>query len=324
MIITQKYNSAADIDPEFIPDLEKLLSDCVPSFEMIKQNEQKADDSTHFAYYLFFGQKTNAPIGFAQININIEKDKSKKTFFSRFKKKPLEMATLNWSMPGCLKEGIIFDPQYIQHACPKAQSIFEEYQQREDVKEQELLFSSAYTDLTKLTQESSSDFVAESLVKNRDSYQDYMQSLSSNSQKDIRSAWKEKKANSPGDYEHFKEAFAYKTEGSDQYKNWKSETKVQTYLELGCPIEYLTVENKDKVLAMVFFFEGRSGNAFYDIIFSEISDLAGHQLAILKFFEKNQLHRLHYLGEKKVAGELIDLGFTKREQFRVKAQKVLQ
>ena len=58
MIITQKYNSAADIDPEFIPDLEKLLSDCVPSFEMIKQNEQKADDSTHFAYYLFFGQKS--------------------------------------------------------------------------------------------------------------------------------------------------------------------------------------------------------------------------------------------------------------------------
>lgn len=323
MIITQKYNSATEIDPEFIPDLEVLLSDCVPSFEMIKRYETNAPENTHFAYYLFFGQKTNAPIGFAQIKIHQQERPSTKSFLDRLTKKKEQKAALEWSMPGSLKEGLVFDPQYIQHACPKAIDIFKEYQERDDVEAQQILFSSAYEGLTQAQpdQELESFSIAETLVKNRDSYQDYISHLPKEVSKEIKEGWKSVRKLSLSEYDHFKEAFAYKSQGSEQYRTLKRMEPIATYLELDCPMEFLTIENDDEVLALTVFFEGKNGNAFYDVIFSQGNEATSHQMAIMRFFEREHLYRLHYLGDNPMTQNLIGCGFTRREQLKVKVKK---
>lgn len=323
MIITQKYNSATEIDPEFIPDLESLLSDCIPSFEMIKKYENKAPENTHFAYYLFFGQKTNAPIGFAQIKIHQNERLSKKNFFDRLIKRKQQKAELDWSMPGSLKEGLVFDPQYIQYACPKARDIFQEYQERDDVETQQILFSTAYEGLTEAdpNQTLESLSIAETLVKNKDSYQSYLSSLSSDISQSIKSSWKALRELKLSDYEYFKEAFAYKSKGAEQYRTLKKTEPVATYLELDCPMEFLTIENEEEVLALTVFFEGKNGHAFYDVILSESGTMASHQMAIMRFFEREHLNKLHYLGDEPISQNLIGCGFTKRSQFKVKIQK---
>jgi hypothetical protein len=82
MLMTQKYHSANEIDPEFIPELEGLLSHCVPSFELIKTFEKDAPEHTTFHYYLFFSDKHNGPVGFTQVAIEnkFQKQKSMRIF----------------------------------------------------------------------------------------------------------------------------------------------------------------------------------------------------------------------------------------------------
>ena len=272
---------------------------------------------------MFFGQKTNAPIGFASIKINQEERPSKKSFLDKLRKKKEQKAKLDWTMPGSLKEGLVFDPQYIQHACPKALAIFNEYQQREDVEGQKILFSTAYQGLTQTQQNQvlESFSIAETLIKNKDSYQEYLGSLSSEKMAEIKEGWKSIRQYNLADHTHFKEAFAYKSKGAEQYKKLKSSEPVATYLQLDCPMEFLTIENENEVLALTIFFEGKNGNAFYDVVLSNAGVTASHQLAIMRFFEREHLHRLHYLGDEPISNSLIGCGFTQREQFRVSVEK---
>lgn len=325
MIITQKYNSAKDIDVEFIPELEELLCDCVPSFDLIKKYEEDAPENTHFAYYLFFGQQTNAPIGFAQLEI--EDKPTKPSLFEKVLRKKKPQAKIKWFIPGSLKEGLIFNPKYIQNACQKAKKIFMEYQSRDDIQEQELVFSSAYQSMeqieTPAEKEQKHFEVAETLIKNKPHYQAYFESLPESLQTEIKQGWREihQQKLSMGDYARFKECFEYKEKGSEQYRTLKKNLNVLKYLALDSQIEFITLENDNEVQALVFFFEGKNGNCFYDIIQCNTSEAVAHQLAIVKFFDRDHLNRLHALGDYSDLDYLFSLGFTKREQYHLRFKK---
>lgn len=328
--MTQKYNSAYEIDPEFIPDLEELLCDCMPSFELIKRHEKNAQEHINFAYYLFFGHKTNSPIGFAQIEIEREPTDNKKSFLKTFISKKKDLGTkIRWKIPGSHNEGLVFSPQYIQQAKKKAEKIFNEYQQRDDIDFQEVIFSKAYEDLEsiqiKAFKEKKQNRIADTLIKSSASYQEYFEKINSSVQNVIKNSWKviHQGRFNLGQYDHYKECFAYKTQGAEQLAELKHHQKIQHYLDMTQSIRFITIENESKVNALVFFFEGKQGNCFYDIIFADdhLPEAIPHQLAIMEFFERENVHRLHYLGIKSKASHLLELGFVPREQIHLFLKK---
>jgi hypothetical protein len=329
MMITQKYHSALDIDPEFIPSLEKLLSDCVPSFEWIKNYETASPKETNFTYYLFFGSKHNRPVGFAQIAIEQSKaHKSKESFIKKFFNKTAEkIKKANWQMPGSLKEGVIFDPMYSKLAIEKTEKIFNEFSKREDIQLQSLRFSKAYADISNTVGFKSNlkneKTIPDTLVKNQASYEDYLNSLSTEVKSEIQSNWKSVHKNKLklGEYTNFKEVFAYRENGAATYKSLKTDSKISKYIKEDS--QYLTIENEESILAILFFIKGHGHHSFFDFIKlnDELDDILLNQYAIMKFYEKEDSNRLHLLLSKDNLELFKKQGFTTRDQIELSIVK---
>lgn len=333
MIITQKYNTVKDIDKEFIPSLEELLSNSIPTFQYITNHEENAPDDINFAYYLFFGNQTNAPIGFAQLEMKNEKLIKPKFLKRIFKKKEEEQQyekSVRWTIPGSLKEGLVFKPQYIKHATKTAALIVKDLIEREDILSQEVLCSEAYNEIrtrhqlenSKLTQRSTPD----TLIKNQSDYQGFLSSLKDDIQLEIKKGWREVQKDlnfKLGEYDSFKTSFEYKKNGAAQYKHLKNNPLLKSYLQEGTQVEFLTLETSEELKALIIFVYGNNGNAFYDIILqdTEVPKAIPHQMAIIKFYEAQDANRLHFAGEIAQASELISLGYTIREQFLLSIQK---
>ena len=332
MIITQKFNSAFDIDSEFIPVLDELLSSCVPKFELIQSYEKNAPENIHFAYYLFFGNKTNAPIGFAQLHIE-NKLESKPSFLNRFfKKKTVEESdsTIEWKIPGSLGEGIIFDPMYIKHATEKTESIFNEYLARKDVKIQNIVFSEAYLGFNKFRESmpnSTNHLISVGHFRKKvNSYQSYLESLGSDQHQSIKNEWKSIQKilqYQMGEFPNFKEIFQYKSEGRIQYKELKDLFPIKKYINSTIETTYLTLESKERVHLIIAFTNGVGHNAFYEVLYIDntIPENIIHQLAFIKFFEMPDLDKLHILLNTFNYNHLISLGFTDVKQTKVSITK---
>ncbi len=325
MLITQKYNSANDIDPEFIPALEELLAEHVPCFQVIKNYEKVAKENINFTYYLFFGPSTNTPIGYAQAEIEIKPDREPSFFQKIFNKKsPINsgISKLSWTSPGVYREGIIFSPQFIRYAGDKTSLILNEYFKREDVREQKIRFSESlslancFKDLkAKTTPSTSLGF----LLKNKNSYQEFIEDLSFDLKKNIQADWKFIMKNlglELKEYKSFKEVFQYKSDGASQYKELKRSPKVidLAYIENEC--EFLTLESTNRVEAIVSFSIGKGKNAFYDILLvgDNIPENIPLQMALMKFFENDDLHKLHSLVPVTDPKEHLAMGFCERRQ----------
>lgn len=336
MLMTQKFNSVNEIDKEFIPSLETLLSNNIPSFEFIRNYEENAPEDITFAYYLFFGNQTNAPIGFAQLELKNEKEIKQSLFKKILKKDPVQEQyekSVKWNIPGSLTEGVVFEPRYLKHAKEATEKVFNELFEREDILSQELRYSQAYQELQNISEADTIIFnqseVAESLIKNQPDYQSFIFSLPQETREDIKSAWKilQKELQlKMGDYQSFKESFAYKTEGAKQYKELKNNPVVKKYLNDDCEAHFLTLESTEKIEALIIFSFGAAGNGFYEIIFvnDHIPLEIPHQLAIIKFYESHNCERLHYTGDIAAVKFLKPLGFTVRGQYFLSANRPKQ
>jgi len=336
MIITQKFNSAENIDKEFIPSLEELLSECVPNFDVIKSHELNADENKNFTYYLFFGNQTNAPIGFAQLEITKDKESKNNFLKSIFKKKNTITVNKNeksvsWAIPGCLKEGIIFDPQYSKYAGEKTVQIFNEFLEREDVHSQQMRFSGAYGEIQSHFKnahiKNQDDVIIDTLIKNRGSYQEFINCLSERVQKQIKASWRfvqRELSYKMGEYDTLKEAFNYKDKGVEQYKAFKDHPTLKKYNSENAQVSFLTLETNYEVKCIILFVKGSGIHGFYDVINIDemIPEIIPHQIAIMKFFENENCNRLHFLGETGEHDFFLELGFTYRKQHVVVAQKI--
>lgn len=311
-----------DIDPEFIPSLEKLLSDCVPSFEWIKDFEQNSPEDTHFTYYLFFGNKHNAPVGFAQISIEQNKS-NKESFFKRlFNKSTDKIKKANWQMPGSLREGVIFEPMYSKMAIDKTQNIFNEFSLRDDIQLQSLRFSKAYAELSQTIGFNSNikeeKLALDTLVKNQASYEEYLNSLNSTTTKKLKENWKQAYKNKFqfDEFSNLKAIFSYRKDQSDIYKKLKKDKEINTYLKENT--QFLTIESNKKVLGIVFYIQGHGHHSFYDFInLSDLENCLLHQVAIMKFYELESANRLHFLNFQKDLELCAEMGFTTRQQIEL-------
>ena len=355
MILTQRYNSVNEIDAGLIPSIERLLSDCIPNFSVLKNYEANTSEDTKFSYFLFFGNQSNAPIGFAQVEI-IKGAKIKHSFFKRFgKKEDIDQQyekSITWKIPGSLNEGIIFEPTYIKHAHQTAETIFQDFFEREDVINQTLVSSTAYMDKNifvanqadklepkkKLKHNHKLVTIADTLVKGEESYQVFFESLPKKIASSIKSDWKKLQIElqfKMGTYHSFKECFEYKKEGPSQYKKLKKHPKVVEFLKDESKLVYLTFETSAEIKAFIIYAIGSSGNAFYDVIldddvlaYQDIPKSLLHQIAIIQFYECDVSQRLHLLNpelaniENTSSSQLLDLGFTKREQFSLSMAKL--
>lgn len=328
MLITQKYHSAQDIDPEFIPTLEQLLSDCVPSFEWLKDYEKEAPKNVYFNYYLFFSHKTNAPIGFAQVAIKKEST-PKSSIFAKFNKKAQQKSKeANWIVPGSFQEAIVFNPSYKSVGLTKATHIFQEFEQREDIKGQTIRFGQAYRELPNQLhskiQKQTEIIVPDTLVKNQEDYQNYIHSLPETMRMEIMKNWKQlhKLSLKLDENDEFKEIFAYKNQGAKLYKELKQNPKVKKYIKLNT--KYFTIESNKQLLGIVFLIKGYGHHYFYDFIQLEenLDQTVFHQIAIMNFYEEEKSNRLHLLFQPTNHQYFTDVGFTFRKQIEMTYKNV--
>ncbi len=334
MIISQKFNSIHQIDPEFIPSLEELLSDKIPHFKVLEDYEKNAPEDISFAYYLFFGDRTNSPIGFAQLELKNGKPIKRPFLKKIFKKDPIENQfekTVTWSIPGQSKEGILFNPRFINSFEEGIKQILVELKEREDIIEQKIFFSQAYSKIKDITQRPvlSHSTVPDVLIKNKSDYQEFYQSLDLKIQKDIKLAWKKvyrELGLEMQTFESFKHCFQYKAEGPKQYKELKSHPILNKYKNEESNIKYITLESKLATKVLLLFIEGTLGNTFYDVIYldNEIPTLIVHQLACMKFYETESASKLHFLGDTSEDPHLINIGYTTKEITHINIPRTLQ
>lgn len=335
MIITQKFNSVDEIDPEFIPSLEELLCEHIPHFEIIRKYEKTRNNETRFNYFLFFGNQTNSPIGFAQIEVEKDRD-HKETFLERFigrkniLKPDVNENHVRWVIPGSLREGVVFNPKYIRHAAKKASKIFTDFLSRKDVHTQELSFSTAYEDLAISLDESytekRSERVYDALMKNMSSYGEFLEHLPAKVNLKIKQAWKTAQKSQTlkmGDYQEFREIFEYKKNGALQYKGLKHHPALDLYFSSESRTKFMTFEDSADVHSIVIYLKGVSGHSFYDIfqIKDSVPDQLLHQQAIIQFFEDESASKLHFLGKHETQENLEELGFTLKNQIYLKMKK---
>lgn len=323
MIITQKYHSAQDIDSEFIPSLEELLSDCVPSFEWLKEHELSAAENIHFNYYLFFGDKHNAPIGFAQVAIEQDR-RAQNIFFKNFNKKKNEkIKKANWLVPGSFKEAIVFEPRYKNMAIMKASNIFDEFLNRDDINGQTLRFGQAYSELPEKfhghLQSSNEKIIPDTLVKNQAGYKEYLDSLKTQTKNEIVNNWRSLHTRSfiLDENNIFKEIFAYKNDGAKVYKRLRNDKRIRKYLKLNTT--FYTLEKDKCLLGIVFLIKGTGHHYFYDFVLlsDNINPSVLHQMAIMNFYEREDSDRLHLLFEPTDHTYFTQVGFTFRKQIEL-------
>ena len=300
MILTQKYHSLLEIDPEFIPGLEALFIDYAPSFEWFKNFESNAPQSTHFTYYLFFGDRNNVPIGFAQVAISpcVQVRPWYRKFFNTSSKKQL-----NWWTPTSSCEGVIVDPFYSKKAIDKTKDIILGYFDRSEIEQQSLTLSSAYDEINKdqqmeLRSKKYAKKIANTLVKNGNSYENYLEQQSEQTRKLTQKNWKMLYSTMNieiGDFSSFKAIFEYRSNGANLYKNLKKDQEITPYLSE--KTTYVTFEKEKEIQAILFLVQGQRNHYFFDwkIFNSKITAQMMIQLAILKFYEINHATHLHPL-----------------------------
>lgn len=343
MIITQKYHSSQEIDPEFIEPLEELMREHAPSLEWIRLKEKLSSENIHYSYYLFFGDTKNSPVGFAQVSIKNEAGDSEPSTTLSPIKKLFRKSGLNkapktrtkeivWSSPTSSKEGVVFEPAFLKGGLAKTAEIVEEYNKREEVLRQELMVGDEIFGNAKLlpAPELNRESIVNCLVKNRPNYQEYINALPPEAQREIKKIWKDAYRDQSwrvGEYEHFKECFEYKKNGSKQYKELRKDSKLAPYIRMADL--FLTFESPDEVFAFVFVFHGRPGQIFFKP-FSLSETLSGQsnieklliQAAVMRFYEDAQSSKLRFLEPTPYTRALADWGFTRKSVHTLETKSI--
>lgn len=317
MLITQKYHSAFEIDQEFIPSLEELLKDMIPSFEWIKFQEEQTPEDVHFAYYLFFGNEHNSPVGYAQACIHNKESHS--SLVGKFLGQKKREKSLIWSMFGENYQGVVFEPKYSKEGLQSTKALVKEYNERKDINFHFLKIDKR--DSQELSSigaiKTQSEILIDGLIKNQDSYQDYLSSLSPIVQKHIKNLWKDLYQDESfkiGHYTQFKDCFAYKSNGLSQYNEYKNHPRLDIYKKF--TDHFYTLETSEEVKALIFFIVGKADHVFCDFVAlnGEIDKDLLIQSSILNFYDHRDWSQLHFLNQSREVNRFKDLGVRVKNQ----------
>lgn len=328
MLIVQKFHSIHEIDPEFIPSLELLLQEEVPSFKGLVEKHDNAPAEDVFTYFLFFGPTQNSPIGFAQLCLHSlpgnELISWQKKFFKFWDKDHLHWKQLTWKVANGNTGLFVFDPRFARTGKEKIQELMKEYEARPEIKSQEVYYIKGLQDYQSTWGEcpvkwSKDHYVLEPMVKASKTYQDYLAGLNHDVSKQIKHSWKtlhQKSQVELGDYPSAK----------DTPKTFPVEEKIlKEWDKLGAQI--LTFEKDLKILGCLLVLKGKNGNIFFEPFPFEpqgeeaiVPDELYTQYALLKFFEMPEARKCHMLkfGTKLVFEEKEDLKFFQEQGFQSK------
>jgi hypothetical protein len=316
MLITQKYHSIHEIEPEFITNIELLLQEEVPNFDTLVKIHDEAPSGHVFTYFLFFGPTQNAPVGFAQLCLKPLPWQQLLPWYQKIKfwnKDYLHWKQVSWGVSEGRTGLCVFDQRYARSGKEKVQEIIKEYERRSDVIAEEIFFIKGLQDfsiqLGSNVQSTKEFYVLDSLTKAFKSYQDYMASLPENIQNIIKGSWKELQRNGEiklGDYPSPLETpktLPIAGHILDKWAHWGGQV--------------LTFEKDLQILGCLLVLKGKSGNVFFEPFPFEpegralVSDDLYIQYALLKFFEMPEARKCHLLksGKKFMYEDKEDLTF---------------
>lgn len=326
MLIVQKFHSIHDIDPEFIPNLELLLQEDVPSFNKLIEKHDEAPEGDVFTYFLFFGPTQNTPIGFAQLCLHTLPGADLIGWFQKifkfWEKDHLHWKQLTWKVGDGNSGLFVFDPRFSRSGKDKIQELIYEYESRNEIKSQELYYIKGLQDFQSRWEPEhkwmKDRYVLEPLFKSSRNYEAYLESLEPEVKDQVTRSWKTLHTKSKvelGDYQSAKGTPQTIPIDEKTLKKWE---------KLG--VEILTFEKDLKVLGCLTMHKGRNGNVFFEPFPFEaqgeaiVPDELYTQYALVKFFEVADARKCHMLnaGSKLVFDDKEDLKFFQDQGFQFK------
>lgn len=325
MLIVQKFHSIHDIDAEFIPSLEILLQENVPSFKNLIEKHDQAPAGDVFTSFLFFGPTQNTPIGFAQLCIQSLPSEEYISWHQKIKfwnKEHLHWKQLSWKVGEGSSGLFVFDPRFSRSGKDKIQQLIKEYESRPEIKAQEFYYIKGLQDFHTgwigENKSSNDHFVLEPLSKSSKTYEEYLASLKPEISQQITKSWKElhqKNKVELGDYPSAKETPQTIPIDEKLLKQWDQRG-----------VQILTFEKELKVLGCLIVYKGSSGNIFFEPMPFEpegdtiVTDELYTQYALVKFFEMSEARKCHMInaGKKLSFDEKEDLKFFQEQGFQFK------
>jgi len=325
--MVQSFHSIHEIDPEFIPAIEHILQEEVPSFQVLVDRHDFAPESDVFTYFLFFGPTQNTPIGFAQVCIKSLNTKPLISFWHRIFKF-WDKDHRHWKQVtikvGDGNSGIfVFDPRFLKAGRDKFSRIIADYESREEIKAISLYTIKGIQDHKCSWQKSEHEqrhdrFVLEPLFKNTKSYQDYLKALDPQTSGIIKSSWKKLHQSDQvqlGDYPNALEAPKTLPVSQEIIEQWNR-----------LNVQILTFEKDLEVLGCILIYQGKNGNYFFEPMPFEtdeeavVPDELYTQYAILKFYEMSSARKCHMMkfGAKLHFEDKEDLSFFQDQGFTSK------
>jgi hypothetical protein len=326
MLIIQKFHSIHEIDPEFIPSLELLLKDDIPSFKSLIDKHDSAPEGDVFTYFLFFGPTQNTPVGFAQLCLRPLPGKKLlgwwKRIFRFWNKDHLHWKQVTWKVGDGHTGPFVFDPRFARVGKEKILALIKEYQAREDIMAQEMFqlkgeqnFQTNWNPPVSWEKDS---YVLEPLLKAQKSYPEYLATINPEVGRMIKEGWKniyKKEQIQLGEYNKVSDISYPLPLDPGILERWKK-----------LDVQILTFEKKGIILGCLLVLKGVNGNIFFEPFPFEpageslVQDELYTQYALIKFFEMPEMKKCHMLkfGEKLVFDEKEDLKFFLEQGFQYK------
>jgi len=325
MLITQRFHSIHEIDPEFVTNIEFLLQEDVASFKSLVQLHDNAPEGCMFTYFLFFGPTQNAPVGFAQLCLKPVPSKKILPWHKKIKfwdKTRFSWKQLTWQMGEGLSGLCVFDPKFLRSGKEKIQNLIEEYEKRSDIVAEETYCLKGLHEFSSSWQAdnvwSKEFYVLDPLPRASKNYQDYIEALDTEVQKLIREGWRNlhrKGEIELGDYSSISEIIKKFPTNAEFPKNL-----IQPDSQI------LTFEKGDKILGCIIVLKGKNGNIFFEPFPFEpegkalVNDELYTQYALIKFFEMEGARKCHLMkfGNKLTFEDKNDLKFFQSQGFGFK------
>lgn len=199
MLLTQKFHSLSEIDPEFVPALEALMHEHCVNFATWQEIEKASPKDETFCYWLFFGPTQNSPVGIAQA-IFKKVDTDRVLPWWKKLSRLVDSSSDHWKSARFQlcdgnEGGALFDPRFARTGRDKLQEVIKELEERVDVMALSLV--SAGTPVThrpswkEITADHQRQWTALLPLerKSRD-YQDYLGALAPAQAQTTKASWK--------------------------------------------------------------------------------------------------------------------------------------
>ncbi len=289
MLLTQKFHSLNEIDPEFIAALGELTHDICPQFAHWRALEENAPTDDTFIYWLFFGPKQNTPVGVAQVCLRKSGLRPHWPWWKRWRaNKKWRLAT--WGVCGEGHAPGVFAAPYAEEGRRKCLGLMAEVEKRPELVGEEVVLTPEWprppTPWEDVPHERARTWRTLSPYQREAAdYQSYLAALSPGVSRDVQLAWKKihKEAQVRlGDF----------PPGASRDDLWRDCPEINRVLLDACPGGLLTFQKDRALLGFIHYRQGHLGTWFFEPVPLETQ---GQELVPDQLYVQYALLKLHEL-----------------------------